>query len=201
MKRPDFSSLPADFRSEYIKFCVTRLTASLALTGLSAAACRVIDFSGLKYPAMGIVFVLGAGVALSCLLFGLHRFFRRPWTGEILSVSANTRTRPAGNKAAPAKRVMVELEIDRGEKTPCRLSIFREDKHAMGNEHPNLYQIEAPYKEGDTLVFLPGFKVPARVNVKETETLLDPKFVCPYCGDVNPLGRKRCASCGRFMLH
>ena len=201
MKKPDPGSLPRAFRSDYGRFAAVRLSLSGIFLIASAAACRFIDFSGLKYPAAGAVLLIAAAVAADCVLFGLHRFLKPSWQGTVLKAGAEVRIRSAGNKAGPAKRVIVELEIDRGEKKPFLLPLYREDKHAVGSQHINVYQTEAPYKEGDTLVYLRGTKVPARFGVRDAEALLDPRFVCAFCGEVCGADREHCPECGKTILH
>ena len=199
MRKPDFKSLPRAFRADYAKFAATRLALSAVLLAAGAAACVFTDFSGMKYPAMGRVLYIAAALALDCVLFGLHRFFRPSWEGTVLSVGAGYKV-VSGQKGRPVKRVIVELEIDRGGKKPLRLGLYREDRHAVGEQHINVYQTEAPYKEGDTLIWLRGTKVPARIGVKDAGELLDPKFVCAFCGEVNGLKRERCGECGKTIL-
>ena len=200
MKKPDPGSLPREFRADYHTYAAVRLCLSGIFLIAASVACRFVDFSGLKYPAAGAVLLIAAAVAADCVFFGLHRFLKPSWQGTVLKAGAENRIRSAGNKAQPAKRVMVELEIDRGERTPFVLSLYREDKHAVGSQHINVYQTEAPYKEGDTLVYLRGTKVPARFGVRDTEELFDPRFVCAFCGEVCGADREHCPECGRYVL-
>ena len=95
--------------------------------------------------------------------------------------------------------MMVDLAVDRGSKKPHRIRLFREEGVTHG-KRVNIFQREAPYKEGDTLLFLPGFRYPARVDVKDAGETLDPKFVCPFCGEFYTNDRKTCYRCGRTLL-
>ncbi len=200
MKKPEYEKLPREFRADYAKFAAVRLALSAVVLAAAAFGCAFLDFSGMKYPAMGRVLLAGAAIAADCVLLGLHRFLRPSWEGTVLSVGAGYKLKAAGEKGKPAKRIIVELEIDRGDPKPYLPELYREDKHAVGDQHINVYQTEAPYKEGDTLVYLRGTKVPARYGVKDAEDLTDPKFVCAFCGEVNELKRERCRECGRTVL-
>ena len=164
------------------------------------AVCFLIDFSGLKYPLTGPVLILAAAAVVSCLLFGLHRFLKPSWQGEVAEIDCGVKTVSGGDKGAPEKRMMVELTVDRGGKKPYRVRLFREEGVTHNGNKINIFQREAPYKTGDTLLFLPGFRYPARMDVKDAEETLDPKFVCPFCGAVGPLSRKNCPECGRTVL-
>ena len=64
MNKPDFSSLPRAFREDYAKFAAVRLGGSAVFLCAAGAACFIPDFSGLKYPAMGPVFIMAAAAAV-----------------------------------------------------------------------------------------------------------------------------------------
>ncbi|MBQ3956920.1 MAG: hypothetical protein IIU08_07745 [Clostridia bacterium] len=200
MKKPDFHSLPRDFRDDYAKFAALRLAGSGIVMIAAAAACFFLDFSGLKYPAMGAVFVLAVGIAVSCVLFGLHRFAKPAWQGEITDIDCGFRLANTGQRGRAERQLMVDLIVDRGEKKPYAIRLFREDGVTHGKVRINVFQTEAPYKTGDTLLFLPGFRYPARMDVKDAAETLDPKFVCPFCGWIGPLSRENCYKCGRTVL-
>ena len=63
MKKPDFTALPREFRAEYAKFAALRLAGSALFLAAAAAGSFLLDFSGLKYPAMGPVFLFAAALA------------------------------------------------------------------------------------------------------------------------------------------
>jgi len=200
MNKPDFSSLPRAFREDYAKYAAVRLGGSALILCAAGAACFILDFSGLKYPAMGPVFLMAAAIAVCCVLFRLHRFLMLPWQGTLEGIECGVRTVSGGNKGRPERRMMVDLTVDRGEKRPYRIGLFREEGVTHGGVKVNVFQREAPYKEGDTLLFLPGFRYPARMDVKDAGETLDPKFVCPFCGGIGPLSRENCPECGRAVL-
>ena len=200
MRRPALSALPGAFREDYVRFAALRLAGSVLFLAAGIALCCFVDFSGLRYPAMGPVFILAADFVLVCLLFGLHRFLKPGWVGEIEAVDCGMKTVTGGNKGAPERRMVVDLTVNRGEKKPYRVRLFREDGVTHGGTKVNVFQTEAPYKVGDTLLFLPGFRWPARMNVADADETLAPKFVCPFCGAIGPLAKTNCPGCGRTVL-
>lgn len=185
--------LPRKFLEQYHKNLTLRILGSLVLLALSAVLCTVIDFAGLRYPVMGIVMVIACGFILSCLLFRLHLIlFRTSWNGTITDISADYHTR-AKNRGV-TRKFIVTLTIDCDGKKPKKFELFHEDMHGV-----NKYYHYAPYKIGDTVVFLRGMKYPMRCNV-ETEDMLDLQFVCPYCGDINKADRETCYACGKILI-
>ena len=121
MKKPEYEKLPREFRADYAKFAAVRLALSAVVLAAAAFGCAILDFSGMKYPAMGRVLLAGAAIAADCVLLGLHRFLRPSWEGTVLSVGAGYKLKAAGEKGKPTKRIIVELEIDR----ETRSRIFR----------------------------------------------------------------------------
>ena len=201
MKKPDFASLPASFREEYRRHILLRVLGSAVLFAAAAFLCTRLDFSGLRYPVMGIVMVFAVAAALACILFRLHALLFKPsWQGTVTEVGAFERIRSTGTRGQPGRRMMVEVTVDRGEKKPYVLALFRADKIADGAAGVNLFQTHAPYKEGDTLVYLRGLRYPARFGVTETDELFEQEFVCPFCGDFYTMERKTCYRCGRTLL-
>ena len=200
MRRPDMQALPAAFREEYRRHIALRLAASAALFVLAGVLCAVLDFSGLRYPAMGGVMIFAVAAALACVLFRLHQILRPSWQGTVTAVGASERIRSTGNRGQPGRRMMVEITVDRGEQKPYMLSLFRSDKIASGAERVNLFRTHAPYKEGDTLVYLRGLRYPARIGVENADELFAPEYVCPFCGEFYTTDRKRCFGCGRTLL-
>ena len=201
MRKPDYHALPREFREDYTRFAAVRLAGSALLLAAAAAACFTLDFGGLKYPAMGIVLVLAAAVAAACVLFGFHRFLKPSWQGEITDIVCDYQTVSTGNRGRSERQLMVDLTVDRGEKKPYRIRLSRENGVTHGKLRVNVFQTEAPYKIGDSLLFLPGFRYPSRIDVKDAAETLDPKFVCPFCGGIGSLSRERCQECGRTVLH
>ena len=199
MNKPDFGALPRDFREDYTKFALTRLLPTAVLIAAGVFACFRLDFSGLRHPFSGPLGIMAGVLAASCVLFGLHRFLRPGWVGTVTGIDCGYKTGNTGNRAAAEKQMMVDLTGERGGKKPMRLRLFREEGVTHG-KRINIFQREAPYKEGDTLLYLPGFRWPARMNVADAGETLDPKFVCPFCGEIGPLSKARCPKCGRTIL-
>ena len=200
MNKPDFEALPRAFREDYVKYAALRLLPSAAVAAAAVYACLRLDFSGLRHPASGPIAVAVGAAAVCCVLFGLHRFLRPAWQGTVTEIDCGYKLVNTGNRAAAEKQMMVDLTVDRGGKKPHRIRLFREEGVTHGRTKINIFQREAPYKEGDMLLFLPGFRYPARMDVKEADETLDPKFVCPFCGCIGPLSKESCPSCGRAVL-
>ncbi len=184
--------LPQKFREEYRKNIGSRISASIALFTTAGVLCAAIDFSKTRYPVMGIVMVMACGFVLGCLIAGLHRIlFRKSWSGTITDIDADYHIRTKNRGLT--KKFIVTLTIDCGEKEPVKFELLHEDMHGE-----NKYYTKAPYKVGDTVVFLRGLKYPLRYNV-DTENTLS-LFVCPYCGDINKAERDTCYKCGKFLV-
>lgn len=185
--------LPQKFLEQYRKNLTLRILGSIFLLALSAALCTVIDFSKISYPVMGVVMVIACGFVLSCLFFRFHAIlFKTSWSGTITDISAAYHIR--SKNRGITKKFIVTLTIDCAEKKPKKFELFHEDMHGV-----NKYYHYAPYKIGDTVVFLRGMKYPMRYNV-ETKDILDVQFVCPYCGDINKADRDTCYSCGKILV-
>ena len=189
MTKPDFARLPASFIEEYRRHILQRVLGSAVLFAAAAFLCTRLDFTGLRDPAMGIVMVLAVAAAIACVLFRLHALFKPSWQGTVTAVGASERVR-VGDRGRPGRRMMVEVTVDRGEKKPYVLSLFRSDKIAEGAASVNLFQTHAPYKEGDTLVYLRGLRYPARFGITDTDEMFAPEFVCPFCGEFYTNDRK-----------
>ena len=192
--------LPQKFREEYRKNIVFRIFVSIALLTVSGILCTLIDFSGIRYPIMGVVMVMMPGFLLACRIAGLHRIlFRKSWSGTITEIDAGMKYRADFNqRGKPSLKLLVILTIDCGRKKPKKLELFP-DSNLHGSESENKFYTEAPYKVGDTVVFLRGLKYPLRYGV-ETEDMFDIHFVCPYCGDINKTERDTCYKCGKFLV-
>ncbi|MBQ2545985.1 MAG: hypothetical protein II557_06815 [Clostridia bacterium] len=200
MTKPDMTRLPAAFRAEYRQHILVRILASAVLFAAAGFLCTRIDFTNLRYPAMGIAMVFAVAAVLACVLFRLHLLFRPSWQGTVTEVGAFERIRSTGTRGQPGRRTMVEVTVDRGEKKPYLLSLFRSDKIANGSARVNLFQTHAPYKEGDTLVYLRGLRYPARIGVADADELFEPEYVCPFCGEFYTRDRKTCYKCGKTLL-
>ena len=185
--------LPQKFREQYRRNITLRLLGSAVLIAAAAVLCTVIDFSGSRYPLMGYGMVITFGFVLSCLLLGLHRIlFRKNWSGTITEIEADYHIRTKNRGLT--KKFIVILTIDCGAKKPRKFELLHEDMHGE-----NKFYTEAPYKVGDTVVFLRGMKYPMRYGI-ETEDMFDIHFVCPYCGDINKAERDTCYKCGKFLV-
>jgi ribosomal protein S27AE len=192
--------LPQKFLEQYRKNIGSRISASIALFTTAGVLCAAIDFSETRYPVMGVVMIMVVGFVLSCLVAGLHRIlFRKSWSGTITNIDAGMKYRADFNQhGKPSLKLLVILTIDCGGKKPKTLELFP-DSDLHGVESENKFYTEAPYKVGDTVVFLRGMKYPLRYSV-ETEDMFDLHFVCPYCGDINKAERDTCYHCGKFVV-
>ncbi|MBQ8186832.1 MAG: hypothetical protein IJ037_08160 [Clostridia bacterium] len=222
MHKPDLSKLPPEFVTQYRRNIVLRSVFSGILMLAAVVSCFVIDISGVRYPIGAVIFILLAGYLLSCLLFRLDLLlFRRSWTGEILSITFRhewnyfgtliIRTASLGNSLRD-HRLTGYLKIDRGGKKPYLFALrdsytaprrkkvtYRNDEFTgSGHTVCNRFQVEAPYKLNDRLVYLRGLKYPMRIGVDTDGT--DAKLVCPYCGEINEAERGKCWHCGRILI-
>lgn len=190
------TKLPREFISEYRKNIALRCLGSLVVLALSGFICTLIDFSDHKYPAMGVFFVIAVGFAADALVFGLHRILFQPsWSGEITGIEAGYKVKTK-NKGFE-KRMIVTVQIKKDSGKMYTAELFRAYEK---NTEKNAFQVYAPYKVGDRVVYLRGMKFFARYEVKNTEELSLPMFVCPYCGDINAAEREKCYSCGKILL-
>ena len=184
--------LPEEFREQYRKNIGSRISASITLLCTAGILCAAIDFSGSRYPAMGIVMVMACGFVLACLIAGLHRIlFRSSWSGTITAIDADYHIRTKNRGLS--KKFIVTLTVDCGGKEPRTFELLHEDRNGE-----NKYYTEALYKVGDTVVFLRGMKYPMRYGVDTEDTLT--LFVCPYCGDINKAERDTCYKCGKYLV-
>ncbi len=192
--------LPQKFLEQYRKNIGSRISAGIALLTTAGVLCAAIDFSETRYPVMGVVMVMAFGFILACLVAGLQRIlFRKSWSGTITEIEAAHKFRSNINhRGRPTLQFIVTLTIDCGGKKPKIFELFP-DSDLHGAESGNKYYTEAPYKVGDTVVFLRGMKYPLRYGV-ETEDMFDIHFVCPYCGDINKAERDTCYKCGKFLV-
>lgn len=196
MKNIDEFSFPRGFLAEYRKNITLRCLGSLVVLALAGLLCTAIDFSSLKYPNMGVFFVVAVAFFADVLVFGLHRIlFQSSWSGEITKIEAGykTKTRNRGFE----RRMIVTVEIRKDSGKTYTAELYREcDK----NTAKNAFQIYAPYKVADRVVYLRGMKFFARYGVENKEELSFPLFVCPYCGEINTAEREKCYSCGKILL-
>ncbi len=184
--------LPQKFLDQYRKNIGSRISAGITLLCTAGILCAAIDFSESRYPVMGIVMVMACGFVLACLIVGIHRIlFRTSWSGTITDIDADYHIRTKNRGLS--KKFIVTLTIDCGGKEPKKFELLHEDRNGE-----NKYYTEAPYKVGDTVVFLRGMKYPMRYGV-ETEDMLT-LFVCPYCGDINKAERDTCYKCGKYLV-
>lgn len=187
--------LPPKFREQYRKNIGMRISSMIALLSISGILCAAIDFSETRYPVMGVVMVLSCGFVLACLIAHVHWIlFRKSWVGTLtdIDVGYKTKTKEKGFK----RRMVVTLTVDTGEKKPRQIELLP-DKYT----EENLFQIHAPYKREDTLVYLRGMKYPFRFNVDDAaDEIFDGMFVCPYCGDINKAERETCYTCGKILI-
>lgn len=185
-------NLPQKFREQYRKNIGSRISAGIALLCTAGILCAAIDFSGSRYPVMGVVMVMACGFVLACLIAGLHRILFHPsWSGTITAIDADYHIRTKNRGLS--KKFIVTLTIDCGGKEPKKFELLHEDRNGE-----NKYYTDAPYKVGDTVVFLRGMKYPMRYGVDTEDTLT--LFVCPYCGDINKAERDTCYKCGKFLV-
>lgn len=192
--------LPQKFLEQYRRHIGIRLAGSLVLIAAAAFLCTVIDFSASRYPAMGVVMVIAVGIVLACVFFRLHTIlFSAGWTGTITEIEAAHKLKSNINqRGKPSRKFIVTLTIDCGGKKPKTFELLPDDE-LHGAKSENKYYTYAPYKVGDTVVFLRGLKYPMRCGV-ETEDMLDVHFVCPFCGDINKAERDTCFKCGKFLV-
>ncbi len=178
-----------------------RIFGSLAIINFFIFISTRIDFSDAKYPTAAMIFVILCGVALACIIFKLHNFLKPSWVGKIVKIESGYRTKTK-NKGLE-KRLIVTVTIEREGKGEYKAELFRApaDKANMTSMRgENLYHIYAPYKVGDTVLYLRGMRIFARYGVENVSELADPHFVCPYCGEINKAEREKCFSCGRILL-
>lgn len=209
MRKINDVKLPREFVSEYHKNIALRIIGSAVIMLASAYLCTVLNLADVKYPVMAVLMVLAIGLVLCFLIFKLHLILFNPsWMGVITAINAGYKTKTS--ERSFSKRMIVSVTIDRGGKKPYTAELFRPESNvkSFGNAmnstgkyySKNVYQVYAPYKVGDTVIYLRGMKIFARFDVKNPEELLDPLFVCPYCGEINKLERESCYSCGKFLL-
>lgn len=185
--------LPQRFREEYHKNLILRMVLSIAILAAAGIFSAAIDFSGTRYPVMGVAMVMICGFVIACLTVGLHRIlFKNSWSGTITAIDANYHIRTKNRGFS--RKFIVTLTIDCGGKEPRKFELIHEDRNGE-----NKYHDLAPYKVGDTVVFLRGMKYPMRFGV-ETEDMFDIHFVCPYCGDINKAEREVCFRCGKVLV-
>ncbi len=193
--------LPREFLEDYRRDIAMRVFGSLAIINFFVFISTRIDFSDAKYPTAAMVFVILCGVVLSLILFKLCNYLKPSWVGKITAIESGYKTKTK-NKGLE-KRLIVTVTVEREGRGEYKAELFRTPTDrasttAMRGE--NLYHIYAPYKVGDTVLYLRGMKVFARVGVENVTELSDPHFVCPFCGEINKAERERCFSCGRILL-
>ncbi|MBQ4354729.1 MAG: hypothetical protein IJC71_07525 [Clostridia bacterium] len=211
MRKPDTSlHLPESFRKQYRKNIAVRLFGSAVLIGIGVLLCSTADFSGLKYPQAGSVFIIFIAYVLACLFFRLQNILFKPsWMGTIEKIVPKRERRVKVQASTNLRRRMiVHLYIDRGEGKLFDYELWHEDMEHAGERSEdgaresipkNKFLEEAPYKVGDTVVYLRGMRYPFRCGV-ETEGMFDVRFVCPFCGEINKAESDTCYHCRRTMV-
>lgn len=188
--------LPQKFYSEYRAHIATRLIGSIVFLVIATVFCLLYDFRGTKSIVMAYVMVFAVAIVLACLIFRVHVILFKPgWQGTIINVEAGYKQKSRGDKGKPVQKMVVTVTIDRGDEKPYIHEIIKDD--ANGD---NPYQVYAPYKVGDTVLYFRGMKFFARYDVKNAEELLDTLFVCPYCGEINKHEREKCYKCGKLLI-
>ncbi len=206
MYKPDLSRLQPEFVKQYRRNMLLRSVFSGILMLAAVVSCFFIDISGARYPVGAVTFIILIGYILACLLFRLDLILFHPsWKGEILAITF--RQELIGRNTVKVGY----LKIDRGEKksycfllrnsytAPLRRKVTYQNDEFTGNGHTiyNKFQVEAPYKLNDKLVYLRGMKYPMRTGVDTDGT--DAKLVCPYCGGISDADRNTCYHCGRIL--
>ena len=187
--------LPQKFCEQYRKNIGMRISSAIVLLSAAGSLCAAIDFSETRYPVMGVDMVMACGFVLACLIARVHWIlFRKSWSGTItdIDIGYKTKTKERGF----TRRLAVTLTVDTGEKKQRRIELLPKQY-----TKENLFQIHAPYKPGDTVVYLRGMKYPFRYDVDEArDEMFDGMFVCPYCGDINKAERDTCYTCGKILI-
>lgn len=209
MRKPNLRELPGEFVSQYRKNLAVRLGGTAGITAAAAVFCFMYDFGGVKNVAGARLMVLAVAFAAACLFFKLHLFFHTSWMGEINDIIPKHAMRVKVQASENLrKRLIVDLQIDRGEEEPYRFELWDEGMDHKGSRTEdgshesfpeNKFLTQAPYKVGDTVVYLRGMKYPMRIGV-ETEGMFDVLFVCPYCGEINKMERENCYHCGKYLV-
>lgn len=211
MTKPDKNlKLPGKFLEQYRKNIALRTAGSIALLGIGAFLCTVIDFSSSKYPEAGMAAVMFVFFYIGKLAFGFDRIlFRRSWMGKIAEINATKERRvKVWAQSHTRKRLIVHLMVDRGEGSLYDCELWHEGTEHSGERTEegakeaipeNKYYTYAPFKVDDTIVYLRGMKYPFRYNV-QTEGMFDVLFVCPYCGEINKADREDCYHCRRTLV-
>lgn len=196
MNKIENVTLPDGFRKEYRRHLTLRILGTLGLFLGAALIAWKGDFSTFRYPVGGRFLLLALAVLLALLIFRIHTIlFCSSWMGEITDIRAEMKI-VRGHKALPTRKMVVTVTVQKKNGKRYTKDLVRED-----HEKNNLYQIHAPFKVGDRVLYLRGLRCFARYGVENAEELLDPKFVCPYCGEINGLERERCYSCGKIQIH
>ncbi len=209
MHKPDLKNLPREFVSQYRKIIALRLAGTLAITAAAGVFCLMYDFGGVQNVGSARLMVFAIAFALSCLIFRLHLIFRKSWMGEVVDIIPKRSKRVKLQATNTLRtRLIVDLMIDRGEEEPFRFELWDEGMEHKGQRTedgaaegfpPNKFLDQAPYKVGDTVIYLRGMKYPMRFGVV-TEGMFDVLFVCPYCGEINKAERENCYHCGRILV-
>ncbi|MBQ8511113.1 MAG: hypothetical protein IJ497_00740 [Clostridia bacterium] len=209
MRKPDLSTLPREFVSQYRKNIALRLAGTGILAIAAGVFCFLYDFGDVRNVGGARFMVFLIAYAMSCLIFRLHLIFKPSWMGEIIEIIPKRAKRVKLQASTNLRtRLIVDLIIDRGEEEPFRFELWDEGMEHKGvrtedgvaESFPeNKFLSQAPYKTGDTVIYLRGMKYPMRCGVK-TEGMFDVLFVCPYCGEINKAERETCYHCGKVMV-
>ena len=209
MRKPDMNQLPREFVSQYRKNIAIRLIGTAVITAAAAVFCLMYDFGSVKNVGGARLMVFAIAFVLACLIFRLHLIFKSPWMGEITDIVPKHSRRVKVQASTNLRnRLIVDLLIDRGEEEPFTFELWDEGMDRRGGRTEdgshesfpvNKFLDQAPYKVGDTLIYLRGMKYPMRCGVT-VEGMFDVLFVCPYCGEINKAERENCYHCGKILV-
>ena len=210
MRKVDSSiRLPEKFLEQYRKNILIRTLGSLILLAAGVFLCTVLDFSESKYPEAGMIFVVFVSFIITCLFFRFNLIlFKRSWVGEIKEITAKKERRVKVQAQSNLRnRLIVHLTVDSGGDM-LDYELWHEGTEHSGERSEdgakeaipeNKFYIYAPFKVGDTVVYLRGMKYPFRYGVN-TDGMFDVLFVCPFCGEINKAEREDCYHCRRTLV-
>lgn len=209
MHKPDMKNLPREFVSQYRKNIALRLAGTLVFTAAAGVFCLLYDFGSVRNVGGARLMVFAIAFAMACLIFRLHLIFQKSWMGEIAEIVPKRAKRVKLQASTNLRtRLIVDLVIDRGEEEPFCFELWDEGMEHKGQRTEdgssesfpvNKFLDQAPYKVGDTLIYLRGMRYPMRYGVV-TEGMFDVLFVCPYCGEINKAERENCYHCGKILV-
>lgn len=192
------TELSGKFMKEYRANIILRCLCSLAIMAVAAGSTLYVDFSSVKYPSMAAVMILAAGFAVSCLLFRIHVIILKgDWSGTITDIDVGMKIKARGRRGRPVRLLIVTLKIKKENGSDMEYELYEKGSK---KEIANKFQYEAPYKVGDTVVYLRGMKYPFRYGIEYGSDMFDVKTVCPFCGEINKAERDKCFKCGRVNI-